>query len=274
MKKSVVRKASVSLAAAVAFIFAAAAFSQPPEIVSSFRMSGVTPPYATGIYAWSISTGYVYGVFYHSPNNNYIYKFHPSGSFVSSVKLPGAVRLGEADFAPEGYPGGSFAVIDEGSNELKAYNTAGSFYGVVRKLPSDIVAYARGGYVTDYLYLGTRDGVIYRYTTNGSFLNSFATGVLIDDLAAGSGYKYAWGDYLEVGSARSGDPVRVYFGYSGYLYSSFTLPGVRNRGATGGGDSYWCLRDFGTEIWAYGVRIARLMAVEPASLGRVMALFK
>jgi hypothetical protein len=199
---------------------------------------------------------------------------HTSGSLVSRVRLPGAVKLGDADFTPEGYSSGYFAVIDEASQDLKLYSTAGSFYSVIRTLPGDVVAYGRGGHVTPRLYLGTRNGVISRYTTNWSFLNSFATAVPIADLAAGSGYRYAWGDYLEVGSRQAAEPIRVYFGYSGHLCDSFTLPGVRNCGAIGGGDSYWCLRDLGTEIWAYGVRIAALMEVQPASLGRIKALYK
>lgn len=274
MNRITIRWASVAFLVAVAVTLGASAYADLPSIICSFRMSGVTVPYARGIFARGFHTTDVYGIFYQSPNYNYLYKFHTSGSLVSRVRLPGAVKLGDADFTPESYSSGYFAVIDEASRDLKLYSTAGSFYSVIRTLPGDVVAYARGGHVTPRLYLGTRNGVISRYTTNWSFLNSFATAVPIADLAAGSGYRYAWGDYLEVGTRQAGEPIRVYFGYSGYLYDSFTLPGVRNCGAIGGGDSYWCLRDLGTEIWAYGVRIAALMEVQPASLGRIKALYK
>ena len=274
MKKLTALKACAVCLAAGALTSASSAYADLPSVVCSFRMSGTTPPYARAILAWGFHTTDVYGIFYQSPNYNYLYKFHTSGSLVSRVRLPGAVKLGDADFAPEGCPSGYFAVIDESSHDLKVYNTAGSFYRVIRTLPGDVVAYGRGGHVTKYLYLGTSDGVVSRYTPTWSFLNSYATGVALADLAAGSGYRYAWGDYLEVGSRQAGEPIRVYFGYSGYLYGSFPLPGVRNCGAIGGGDSYWCLRDLGTEIWAYGVRIAALMEVQPASLGRIKALYK
>jgi hypothetical protein len=36
----------------------------------------------------------------------------------------------------------------------------------------------------------------------------------------------------------------------------------------------WCLRDLGTEIWAYEIYTGPLMEVEPASLGRIKALYK
>jgi len=291
MNRITTRWASVALLAAVALIFtppvaygeaaeakswAPAALARTPahawsypSVISSFRMSGVTPPYARGILSYGLQ-----GVFFERDDYNYLYNFNTAGSLVSTVRLPGAVRLGDADFAPEGYAG-CFAVVDEGSHELKAYTRTGSFYGVIRTLRSDVVGYGVGGHVTKYLYLGTRDGVVYRYTPAWSFLYSFATGVEIADLAAGQGYNGYWGDWLEVGPARSGEPIRVYDGWGGSFYGSFSLPGVRNCGASAGYRSaYVCLRDLGTEIWAYAVDLGPLMAVEPASLGRVKALYK
>jgi hypothetical protein len=262
------RRASVALAAAVALILTAAALADYPSIISSYRMSGVTPPYARGI----LSYGYR-GIFFERESYNYLYNFNTAGSLVSTVRLAGAVRLGDADFAPDGYPG-CFAVVDEGSYELKAYTTAGSFHSVIRTLRSDVVGYGVGGHVTKYLYLGTRGGVIYRYSPTWSFLNSFSTGVEIADLAAGQGYKGMWGDWLEVGPARTGEPVRVYMG-GGAFFGSFSLPGVRNCGAVAGyGSAYWCLRNLGTEIWAYAIDLGPLMAVEPSSLGRIKALYQ
>jgi hypothetical protein len=289
MNRITTRWASVALAAAVAIIYtrlvshaeaaeaarwAPAALARTPayawaypSIISSFRMSGVAPPYARGILSYGLQ-----GIFFERENYNYLYNFNTAGSLVSTVRLPGAVRLGDADFAPEGYPG-CFAVVDEGSHELKAYTRTGSFYGVIRTLRSDVVGYGVGGHVTKYLYLGTRDGVVYRYTPAWSFLNSFATGVEIADLAAGQGYNGRWGDWLEVGPARAGEPIRAY--RSGSFYGSFSLPGIRNCGAVAGYRSaYWCLRNLGTEIWVYAVDLGPLMVVEPASLGKVKALYK
>jgi hypothetical protein len=37
---------------------------------------------------------------------------------------------------------------------------------------------------------------------------------------------------------------------------------------------YWCLREDANGLWAYQVFLGRGMAVAPASLGRVKALFR
>ncbi len=271
MKTTLARTASVALAAAVAFIVTAAAVADYPSVISSFRMSGKAPPYARGVYIpWYSRT--IYAIFYEGPGRHSLRVFTTTGSLIATYTMPGGVVLGDADFPPAGYSG-YLAVVDEGSHELKAYTTTGSFYRVIRTLPSDVVGYGVGGHVTAYLHLGTRGGVVYRYTPTWSFLNSFLTGMEIADLAAGQGYKGYWSDWLEVGGARYGEPVRVYRG--GYFYGSFSLPGVRNCGASAGFRSaYFCLRDLGTEIWAYVVELGPLMAVEPASLGKVKALFK
>ena len=270
MKTSIGRSAGVALAAMVALI-ATAALADYPSIISSFRMSGKAAPYARGIYTYSSSS--LGGIFYEGPGRHSFRIFTATGSLTATYPMAGGVMLGDADRPPEGY-GGYFAVVDEGSHELKAYSMTGSFYRAIRTLPSDVVAYARGGYTKDYLYLGTNNGVVFCYTPSWSLLNSYSTGVAVADLAAGYGYRYYWGDYLDVGSKRAGDPIRVYKGPAGVMAASFTLPGIRSCGAVRSGQSYWCLRDLGTEIWAYHVAISGLMEVQPSSLGRVKALFR
>ncbi len=272
MKTRVERKASVALAAAVALIFAAGAFADYPSIVSSFRMSGTAVPCARGIY-----TGYgvgVGGIFYEGTGRHSLRVFASGGSLVATYPMPGGVMLGDADRAPEGYPG-CFAVVDEGSHELKAYTTTGSFHSIIRTLPGDVVAYACGGHVVDYLYLGTTDGKVFRYTPAWSFLNSFWTGVPTADLAAGQGYDGRWGNWVVLGPSRSPADLAAYRGDSGAFYSSFALSGGASRGAVYSAPSMmWCLRDLGTGIWAYEIYTGPLMAVEPSSLGRVKALYK
>ncbi len=270
MKMTIARKASVALTAAVAFI-ATAALADYPSIISSFRMSGTTPPYARGIYTYSSSS--LGGIFYEGPGRHSFRIFTLAGSLTATYPMAGGVMLGDADRPPEGYRG-YLAVVDEGSRELKAYSMTGSFYRVIRKLPSGVVAYARGGYTKDYLYLATNTGVVFCYTPSWSLLNSYSTGVAVADLAAGYGYRHSWGDYLDVGSRQAGDPIRVYLGPAGVMVASFALPGIRSCGAVRSGQTYWCLRDLGTEIWSYRVAISGLMEVQPASLGRIKALYK
>jgi hypothetical protein len=271
MKTSIVRWASVALAAAVALIATQYAVADYPRIVSSFRMSGVTPPCARGIYTYSSSS--VGGIFYEGPGRHSFRIFTAAGSLTATYPMAGAVMLGDADRPPEGYRG-YLAVVDEGAHNLKAYTMTGSFHSVIRTLSSDVVAYAAGGYTKDYLYLGTNTGVVFCYTPTWSLANSYSTGVAVADLAAGYGYRHSWGDYLDVGSRQAGDPIRVYQGPAGVMAASFTLPGIRSCGAVRSGQSYWCLRDLGTEIWAYRVEISGLMEVQPSSLGRIKALYK
>ena len=269
MDRIIKRWASVACLAAVALFFTTAAFADVPSILSSFRMSGTAPPYARGIYGGYWDAG---GIFYEGPGRHSFRIFTTAGSLTATYPMAGGVMLGDADRAPEGYAG--FAVVDEGSHELKAYGMTGSLYGVIRTLSSDTVAYARGGYTKDYLYLGTSNGVVFCYTPSWSLANSYSTGIAVTDLAAGYGYGHYWGDYLDVGSRQAGDPIRVYYGPGGVMVASFALPGIRSCGAVRSGQIYWCLRDLGTEIWAYRVAISALMGVEPASLGKVKALFK
>ncbi len=290
------RRASVALTAAVALIFFTAvssseasatkawaptkvsrapAYDWPyPSIISSFRMSGATVPYARGIYTGGGSS--LGAIFYEGTGRHSFRIFTSTGSLTASYPMAGGVRLGDADLPPEGYTG-YLAVVDEGSHELKAYGMTGSFYRVIRTLAADVVAYARGGHVIDYLYLGTRTGVIRRYTPAWSFLNSFATGVPTADLAAGRGYNEYWGNWVILGPSRAPAAIRAYRGEAGSFYGSFALPGNASCGAIYSGrgrTTMWCLRNLGTAIWAYELDTGPLMAVEPASLGKVKALFK
>jgi hypothetical protein len=272
MKTRVVRKAGVAPAAAVALVLAATASADLPSIISSFRISGTTPPYARGIYG---SYGNVGGIFYEGPGRHSLRVFTSGGSLVATYRMPGGVTLGDADNPPEGYPAGTFAVVDEGADNVKVYNMNGSFVGVWRAVPANTVGYGCGGYGTPLIYLGTSDGAISVHTYAGSFITSFATGVPLADRGAAGGYR-GWGSYVYLGPARSGDPVRVYHFSS--ICGTFHLPGLRNAGTVmphaGGSIWSWCLRNTGAEIWAYRVQVGYMMAVEPASLGRVKALFK
>jgi hypothetical protein len=190
--------------------------------------------------------------------------------------LPGAVRLGDAGFGPPGFQlYSNFGVLDEGARNVKVYDLAGSFVGTWRAVTSDTVAYARWGYDHKYAYLGTRDGRITVFDQNGSLIRSYATAFNLADLAATESYASMPGNYLLLGPARTGDPIRIYQGPTGSLMGTFSLPGAYNVGASGRQRAYYfCLRRLGSEIWAYHADIGGYMAVAPASLGKVKALFK
>ncbi len=264
------RRASVALAAAVAVIFVAAAFSQPPSIISSFRLTGAAPPNPRGIYIYGNSA---FVISYTAPGVNFLYEF-PQGSFISSVRLAGANVIAETDRPPEGYPGGCFSAVDTGTRDVKIYTTAGSLVGTFMATPADAVAIGVGGHVTDYVYLATRGGVVLRYSPRGSFLSSFNTGINVRDLAASGGYAIYWGYFVQLAPRGLPGPIYSYRGYGGSLVGTFWLPGTRSLGALGAHTYYYCLRRVNTRLWVYRVYLGRGMPVEPASLGKVKALFK
>jgi hypothetical protein len=270
MNKILMRRASVALAAAVAVIIIPAAFSQPPSIISSFRLTGATPPNPRGI-CFSSTSAFV--ISHTAPRVNYLYEFSRQGSFISSVILEGANVIAETDGLPEPYSGPGFSAVDTGSREVKIYTTAGSLVGTFMAAPADAVAIGVGGHVTDYVYLSTRSGVVLRHSPRGSFLSSFNTGIDVRDLAASGGYYHWWGNFVQVGPRGLPGPIYSYWS-NGSLAGSFALPGTRNLGALGSHTHYYCLRRVNTQLWVYYVYLGRGMPVEPASLGRIKALYK
>jgi hypothetical protein len=267
------RRASVALAAAVALIFTAAAVAGYPSIISSFRMSGVTPPYARGIFAREGSST-IYGIFYEGPYRHSLRVFTSTGSLVTTYHMPGGAILGDADYPPAGSPG-HMAVVDVGYHDLKAYTITGDYLGVVSTLARSTVAYACDGREKRYIYLATNGGIVYRYSATWSIINSFATGVPTADLAAGPGYAGYWGNWVILGPAERPAGLRAYTA-SGSFYGTFALPGNASQGSVYGGGNRTTmvsLRNLGEEMWVYVIDTGPLIAVEPASLGKVKALF-
>jgi hypothetical protein len=271
MNKLLARRASVALVAAVAVFFVSAAFSRPPEIVSSFRLSGAAPPNPRGIHFYNSA----FVISYTAPGVNYLYKFSLQGSFLSSVRLPGANVIAETDRLPETYPREYFSALDTGTRDVKIYTTTGSLVGTFMAAPADAVAIGVGGHVTDYVYLATRGGLIRRYSPRGSFISSFNTGINVRDLTASGGYAYEWGYFVQLAPRGLPGPIYSYRVYGGSLAGSFALPGTRSLGAEGIRIShYWSLRRVNTRLWVYRVYLGQGMPVEPASLGRIKALYK
>jgi hypothetical protein len=271
MNRITTRWASVALLAAVALFFVAAASGWPPEIVGSFPLSGATPPNPRGIHFYNSA----FVISYTAPGVNYLYKFSSQGSFLSSVRLPGANVIAETDRLPETYPREYFSALDTGTRDVKIYTTAGSFVGTFMPAPADAVAIGVGGHVVDYVYLATRGGLVRRYSPSGSFLSSFNVPLDVRDLAASGGYYNEWGYFVQLAPRALPGPIYSYRVYGGSLAGSFALPGTRNLGAEVLWTAYyWCLRRVNTRLWVYQVYLGKGMPVEPASLGRIKALYK
>ncbi len=274
MKTTLARTASVALAAAVAVVFVSTGFAELPRIISSFRMSGVTTPYARGIFAREGSST-IYGIFYEGPYRHSFRVFTSNGSLVATYPMPGGAMLGDADYPPVGSPG-HLAVIDEGTHDLKAYSITGNYLGIVSTIARNTTAYACGGERNRYVYLADTGGIVYRYSPTWSIINSFATGVPAADLAASRDYAGMRGDWVILGPAEPPAALKAYMA-SGSFYGSFALPGNSSRGSVyGGGKSTTMvsLRNLGKEMWAYLIDTGPFIAVTPASLGRVKALYK
>ena len=268
MNTLIKRRASVALLAAVALIIVPAAFSQPPSIISSFRLTGATPPDPRGIHLYGTSA---FVISHTAPNVNYLYEFSRQGSFISSMRLVSANVIAETDRLPDTYPRYYFSAVDTGTRDVKIYNTTGSLVGTFMAA-QDAVAIG----VDYYVYLATPAGTIRRYSPQGNFLGSFTTGIDVRDLAASGGYGIEWGSFVQVAPRGLPGPIYCYrdLGYTASLAGSFALPGSRSLGAVAFHTQYYCLRRVNTRLWIYEVYLGRGMPVEPASLGKVKALFK
>jgi hypothetical protein len=272
LKQSALYKAGAVVAIAVALVFAGGAYPQYPRIISSFPLLGATPPDPRGIH---YAGNNVYVISPGEAGENYLYKYTWDGWFISSIVLPGAQDLADADRLPEPCPDRYFAVVDTVPNDVKIYTTEGSFVGTVLQPPAHTVAIGVDGHAFDYVYLATREGVVFRYTSEGSFLSSFATGIRPGDLTGSGGYGGSWGDFIQISPRGTAGPIYSYKARSGSLVGTFNLPGVRNRGAsTRWKCRYQCIREGIDGLWIYDVDLGRGMAVAPASLGRVKALFR
>lgn len=273
MLGKLIRRAGVATLAAAAFIFVSAAFSYPPEIIGSFPLTGATPPSPRGVH-------YYNGVFvisHTAPGYNYLYQYSLQGSFISSFLLPGANVISETDSLPETYPRYYFSALDTATHDVKIYTTAASLVGTFMAAPTDAVAIGVGGHVTGYVYLAASNGLIRRYSPEGSFLASFNTGVAVGDLTASGGYAARWGYFVQIAPFNSAGPIYSFWSMytAGSLAGTFPLPGTRSYGAEVMYTSFYtCLRQVGSALWVYRVDLGRGMAVEPASLGKVKGLFR
>ena len=254
-----------------ALVAASAAQAGVGSIISSFRMTRAGATSANGIYR---DDTFVYAVV-DTAGDNYLRKYTPAGSLVSSVVLAGSDVPRDADHSLLG--SGYVDVFDYGKKMLLTYNFNGSLVNS-KAVPSDTTAFA---YIPGtQRYFLARDQMIFRYTLNDVLLNKFYVGGDLRGLAASSRYDGKAGQYLVAGRAGTGGYSYVYSG-AGSLIDSFVVPGTGTYGsvaALGAFDStntYWCVQTVGVYRWAYQVDIgAASPAVVPASVGKLRALYR
>ncbi len=268
----------LSLTVVAALVITGAARAGVGGVLHHFNMSGNIFPVAAGVYR---DDAYVFGTFF-TGNGGELRRYTSAGSLINSFPLAGAV----APLDPGPSPRGSnyITVLDAGT-ALRTYETAtGSFISSVAVPTSSGYAYVPGG---EYIYLAASP-YVHRYTTAGSHISSFNVGDDAGTLAATPYFDSLAAEYVIVLPASRGvHPALVYTG-DGSFVSSFTFSGPYpdmdyRLGASVGegypssaGPTLWLTlqTDF---IWrsAYEIDLGNgRIAVAPASLGRIKALFK
>jgi len=265
--------------AAIAAAAGTAAWAAPGDVISHFSLSGNIYPVGAATYR---DASYAYGVYDAGPGGE-LWRYTPTGGFLSSFALPGATRPVDADYC---HLGTGYMIVLDGGTRLAAYHVAtGSLLGSF-PLPAagDGVAYgATSGY-----YYGSADNYIYRIDTTGSLVGSFSGGPDAGTLAATGRFAGLAGEYVIVNPKAQGvHPTRVYTG-AGSFVGSFTFSGpyptmdLRYGAVAGPGEP----STFGTTLWlvlrtdfiwrsAYQIDLGNAgEAVVPASLGAVKALFR
>jgi hypothetical protein len=281
------------IAIGVAAAWAAAApfsFAGVGSVISSFYMSGSSGPQAVAVYR---DADFVYGIIQSGPSGEYEYDlstYAPTGSALSSIPLSCSPEwaiyriewLEDADHSVRG--DGYFGVIGVG----KYFPAFGLEYNIrtgsiVGSFPTSSLAtaYAHipGG---RYFYVGqTYPSYIFRFTTSGSLVSSFKPRDVCDHLAATDYYDGQYGAYLISYGGGSGLYHHVYTD-AGALVGSFwrgpfgmTFAGVCGPGYPSYyGITYWCIGWGNGGFWCYQIDLANRIAVAPASVGRIKALYR
>jgi hypothetical protein len=259
----------------VAAVIAAAAGAAPAwsvvSVISSFKVSGAGGPYALGVYR---DSRYVYEIMYASPTPT-LRRYTPAGKLLSVEVLNGVKVLRDAGRSDLG--AGYFSALDADNGRLVTFTKAGSFVSA-REVPRDARGYARRRGEREF-YLG-RGPYVYFYSVSGNVGSSFHAASYVNDLAVTDFFGGEAGGYVLVGYVRANEPVRVYT-HSGSLVMYFSLSGVYNRGAECGRAvparyrrSYWCNRRCADGTYAFQVDIGYTVAVAPASVGKIKAIYR
>lgn len=256
-------------------------YARPGSVISSFEARPGYRLYVQGIYR---DAGYVYAVVGdYTVNFNRFYRYTPLGSLAGSggVVAGPYCSYGDADHSTLG--AGYFAAI-YAENSVRDINLAtGSVVSSWSPL-ADMYGYAYipGG---AYKYVLVKGGTVYRFKVAGSLVSSFTVG-WGKSLAASDRFAGRSGEFVVVAADRA---ANVYSG-DGSLIRTFVVPEV----------PYLCLKydtavcgvgypaECNTTLWAhltdrmppwdrdfvYQISLGNGVAVAPASVGKIKALFR
>ncbi len=254
----------------VTAVLATAAAADFGSIVSSFRLSGASMPYVTGIMYRFMDPVPYWGALY-STGPDYLLRYNESGSIIGSYVLEGCLAPTDMDF---GRDNKSIHVLDAGRRALLEYGVTTGSLIASRPVPSN----TRGFSVifSDMcLAVGTW---FYRYDTNSSIVSSFNTGMDIGAIAATPYFRNrSWPAVIV--APRGPGLFHCYYITTGSRGGSFAVPGSGTRGAdcdhiSWARNDFFCNRVTPRGMYMYQIDIEACDNVAPASLGRVKALFK
>jgi hypothetical protein len=254
------------MAVVICVVAAACAWGQVGSVISSFAWPGTNNVYRNGNYVFGVS------------GTNTLQVYNVNGSMVRTGSLTGLVSPGDADHSVKGT--GHLAVLD-GHTLLRDYVISTGSLASSTSIPSaDAYGYIPG---SSYLYLAD-SGHVYRCTTGGSAVSSFTfPGAYVGGVGATSTFNGKEGEYVVVTVWAYGYDGDVGFVYtsSGAPVATFDVPGmtygcVCGPGHPAGfGTTLWCNAQVsGVGRYVYQINLGNGTAVEPASLGRVKAVFR
>ena len=266
----------------LAWGFSAPAYAGPGYVISSFEARPGYRMFVQGIYR---DASYVYAAVGDYTNNRitYLFKYTPSGSSVGLARgLPGPYLLyGDADHSALG--DGYFAIIYDESSVRDIDLASGSIVSSWSPF-ADMYGYAYipGG---AYKYVLTEGGTVYRFTVAGSLVSSFAVG-WGKSLAASDRFAGRSGEFVIVAGDRA---ANVYSG-AGSLIRTFVVPEApylclkHDTAACGVGYPGECNTTFWAHLtdrmppwdrdFVYQISLGNGVAVAPASVGRIKALYR
>ncbi len=256
------------------------AHAGPGSVISSFD---ARPGYRMFVQGICRDADYVYAVVGDYTNNKIIrlFMYTPSGSFVREEGIiPGPYPIyGDADHSVLGV--GYFAIV-YGESAVRDIDLATGSLVSSWSPRADILGY---GYIPNgaYKYVQAKGGGVYRYAAGGSLVGSFAApggrSIAVTDKFSGSS-----GEYVVVAY----DYALVIFTKAGSRVRSFPVkpaPRALLSGAVCGpgyprecGTTLWCHYWEGGGVWTnhfvYQLSLGNGVAVAPASVGKVKALFR
>jgi hypothetical protein len=266
------RKATAVIGFASLFVtvVASPAFGAPGDIISSFTVQ--TPALRTaGVYR---DGAYVYFVVSWTPAPiASAYKYTPDGTFIGNVDFnrPNSYPLNDPDHSRRG--DGYMTAGTEG-DFLITYNMSTGAWVENTHLPiQDIQGYAYRGDGATFAFVTDDSWITYKFNPAWNVVASFSWG---GGLAATRRYEGRAGNYVIL----NGNPADVYTG-AGSLVGTFPCPA--NAGCVCGpgypaswGTTFWTYRRVaGNNYMVYQIDLGNgLTAVEPASLGKVKALYR